>query len=70
MKMSSADSVKRKTNRGMTLADLITKVELFGKQFSSCQIPLVDEQYVEITNIQFEAEQDTDGSWFIQMTVK
>lgn len=54
----------------MTLADLITKVTLFGQQFSSCQIPLVDEQYVEITKVQFEAEQDTDGSWFIQMTVK
>ena len=54
----------------MTLADLITKVSLFGRQFTSCQIPLVDEQYVEIQDVQFEAEQDTDGSWFIQMTVK
>ena len=54
----------------MTLADLITKVTNYGRQFTSCQIPLVDEQYVEITNVQFEAEQDEDGSWFIQMTVK
>ena len=54
----------------MTLAELITKVNNYGRQFTSCQIPLVDEQYVEIQNIQFEAEQDTDGSWLIQMTVK
>ena len=54
----------------MTLAELITKVNNFGRQFTSCQIPLVDEQYVEIQDIQFEAEQDEDESWFIQMTVK
>lgn len=54
----------------MTLAELITKVNNYGRQFTSCQIPLVDEQYVEIQNIQFEAEQDEDDSWFIQMTVK
>lgn len=54
----------------MTLAELITKVNNYGRQFTSCQIPLVDEQYVEIQNIQFEAEQDEDESWFIQMTVK
>ena len=54
----------------MTLGELITNVNNFGRQFTSCQIPLVDEQYVEIQNIQFEAEQDGDGSWFIQMTVK
>lgn len=54
----------------MTLAELITKVNNCGRQFTSCQIPLVDEQYVEIQDIQLEAEQDSDGSWFIQMTVK
>lgn len=54
----------------MTLTELITKVNNCGKQFTSYQIPLVDEQYVEIQDIQFEAEQDGDGSWFIQMTVK
>ena len=54
----------------MTLADLITKVSLFGRQFTSCQIPIVDEQYAEIKDVQFEAKQDEGGSWFIQMTVK
>ena len=54
----------------MTLAELITKVNNYGRQFTSCQIPLVDEQYVEIQDIQLKAERYSDGSWFIQMTVK
>ena len=53
----------------MTLAELITKAQNCGRQFSTCYIPLYDEAYVEIHNIKFEPEQDEDGEWFIQMTV-
>ena len=54
----------------MTLAELITKVNNYGRQFTSCWIPIVDEQYVEIQDIGFEAEQDADEKWLIKMKVK
>lgn len=54
----------------MTFAELITKVNNFGRQFTSCQIPLYDEAYVEIQDIQFSIEEDEADGYFIQMTVK
>jgi len=54
----------------MTLGDLIRKAREVGDIFTSYEIPLYDEAYVEIQSIKFEPEKDDDGKWFIQMTVK
>ena len=54
----------------MTLADLIRKAKEIDDQFNTYEIPLYDEAYVEITNVEFEAEKDEEGEWFIQMIVK
>lgn len=54
----------------MTFKELIQNVTNFGYQFTSCEIPLVDEQFVEIQNIEFTLKEDSDGSYLIQMTIK
>lgn len=54
----------------MTLADLIRKAKEIGNQFNTWEIPLYDDAHVEITDVEFAAEKDEDGEWFIQMTVK
>ena len=54
----------------MTLGDLIRKARETGDQFNTYEVPLYDEAYIKIQNVQFEAEKDDDGIWFIQMTVK
>lgn len=54
----------------MTLADLLRKAKEIGDQFNTYVVPLYDEAYVQITNVEFEAEKDEDGKWFIQMIVK
>ena len=54
----------------MTLGDLIKKARDIGNMFNTYQVPLVNELWVEFQDIQFEAKQDTDNKWYIQMTVK
>ena len=53
----------------MTLGDLIRKANKVGNQFDTFDIPLYDEQYDEIQDIQFSIQEDEDG-YFIQMTIK
>jgi len=54
----------------MTLGDLIRKARETGDQFNTYEVPLYDEAHIETQDVQFVPEKDTDGSWFIQMTVK
>ena len=54
----------------MTLGDLIRKARETGDQFNTYEVPLYDEAHVGIQDVQFEPEKDTDGIWFIKMTVK
>ena len=54
----------------MTLYELIKKANKVGYQFNTFDIPLYDEAYVEIQDIQFEVEEDEADGYFIKMTVK
>lgn len=53
----------------MTLNDLIRKAQLKAFQFTSGSIPLVDQEYNEIEDIDFDLGSDEDGM-YIQMIVK
>lgn len=55
----------------MTLADLIRKATQAGNRFNTMEIPLYDEEYVQITDIDFNVEEDEEnGGYIIQMTKK
>lgn len=54
----------------MTLGDLIRKANKVGYQFDTFDIPIYDEAYIEIQDVQFEVEDDEADGYFIQMTIK
>ena len=54
----------------MTLNDLIRKATRMSHKFTSGDLKLYDEAFVEITNISFEEIEDEDDGYIIQMTVK
>jgi hypothetical protein len=61
---------ERRGGLDMTLGDLIRKARETGDQFNTYEVPLYNEAHIEIQDVQFVPEKDTDGIWFIQMTVK
>lgn len=55
----------------MTLNDLIRKAASVAYQLSSGDIPLYDEAYVQIQDIQLNVQDDNDGEGpYVQLTIK
>lgn len=54
----------------MTLGDLIRKAREVGDMFNTYDIPLFDEAYCEVQDIEFTVEDDDKDGYYIQMIVK
>ena len=55
----------------MTLNDLIRKATSVAYQMSSGDVPLYDEAYIQIQDIQFDVQDDNDGEGpYVQLTIK
>lgn len=52
----------------MTLGDLIRKAREVGNQFNTWDVPLYDEDYCEIKDVDLCVEKDEEG-YFVRLTV-